>query len=221
MRERFDKTGFEGWADHEILEFMLYNVYAQHDTNPIAHKLLKYSNHSIVRLLENANDYGMSENIEGVGVRTVQYLRSINEFMNYYRNMQLTENRTRLDRNSIYDIVKSLDMSDDHEDIYMICLDRLMRIKCIARMTSASDSGYAQVNLNKLLRTATQAKSANVVLVHNHPSGGTDISFEDLHMTVRIDEMLGSLGVFLVDHFIICGDEIVSIKMSIGELYGE
>ena len=40
MRQRFLKSGLEGFADHEALELLLYYAIPRQDTNPIAHRLM-------------------------------------------------------------------------------------------------------------------------------------------------------------------------------------
>ena len=41
MRQRFLKSGLEGFADHEALELLLYYAIPRRDTNPIAHRLIE------------------------------------------------------------------------------------------------------------------------------------------------------------------------------------
>ena len=41
MRERFRASGLDGFASHEILEFLLYHTHSRCDTNEIAHKLIE------------------------------------------------------------------------------------------------------------------------------------------------------------------------------------
>ena len=40
MRERFLTGGLEGFADHEVLELMLFYAIPQRNVNPLAHRLL-------------------------------------------------------------------------------------------------------------------------------------------------------------------------------------
>ena len=40
MRERMMKEGLDGFADHEILELLLFQYIPRKDTNKIAHNLL-------------------------------------------------------------------------------------------------------------------------------------------------------------------------------------
>ena len=40
-REQFLRCGAESFADHELLELLLYYAIPQRDTNPIAHALIE------------------------------------------------------------------------------------------------------------------------------------------------------------------------------------
>ena len=66
MRERYAKTGFDSFADHEILEMLLYRVNRRSDTNPTAHRLLDGYGGSLSRVLFDRE----RQVIEGVGVAT-------------------------------------------------------------------------------------------------------------------------------------------------------
>ena len=41
MRERFLCGGLDGFADHEVLELMLFYAIPQRNVNPLAHRLLE------------------------------------------------------------------------------------------------------------------------------------------------------------------------------------
>ena len=42
MRERFRTGGLDGFADHEVLELMLFYAIPQRNVNPLAHELLEH-----------------------------------------------------------------------------------------------------------------------------------------------------------------------------------
>ena len=217
MRERFEKTGFEGWSKVEILEFMLYSVYSQRDTNPIAHRLLDYSNKSFINLLKSADSFNMCEHVKDVGERTVLFLRSLRLFMDYYRSEQLREQPIKLTSSNFAEFLQTIEFSDEREDIVLICLDKHMRTKALIRLAEESDEDYAVTRVDKLVRAAVGESADNVILVHNHPSGYRRVSAEDIHMTIQARNVLHPFGIHLVDHFIICGDEVISIVLTMAE----
>lgn len=217
MREKFDEIGFNGWSRYEILEYMLYNVYLQQDTNPIAHNIMDYNMNSFVRMFENSKDFRMAEDVDGVGEKTVLFLRSLKAFLDYYRAEELKERPVQLTRDNFMDVIHTVNISTENEEIIMVCLDKFLRVKSVVRLTEYSDEGFAVARIDKIARVATQSGAKSVVLVHTHPSGCPDVSIDDVHMTAEVDKLLSALHVSLIDHFIISGDKLVSIKVVVDE----
>jgi len=59
---------------------------------------------------------------------------------------------------------------------------------------------------------ALQHNAAAVIVAHNHPSGNTEPSIADRSMTRRLAAGLDLLGVRLLDHLIIAGNECLSMS---------
>lgn len=214
MRKKFHEIGFKGWSKYEVLEYMLYHVFAQGDTNPKAHSLIDYGAGKMSQMFKNIEDEKSVNDIDGIGDKTIAYLRHLKAFVDYYRNEELSENPTTLTRENFREVLKMADMSDECEDIVLICLDSKLNIKSVMKITEYSDESSAIASINQIIKRASRTESSNVVLIHNHPSGNTEISVEDRRMTEQLDERLRAVDIFLVDHYIVCGDEIVSVKMS-------
>ena len=215
MHAKFDATGFKGWSKFEILEYMLYYVFRQGDTNPTAHALFNYSAQSIVKLFENTQDFRMVGHVKGVKEPAIRFLRSLKEFMLYYQRESLKEHPVQFTRDNFYEVLKMLDLSDENEEIAVICMDKLLQIKAVVKLTDQSDTTYASFEIDQLIKAATQAKAANVVLIHTHPSGVDRASYEDIMMTKEVQRILETIRISLVDHFIVCGDKLISIMQTI------
>ncbi len=57
---------------------------------------------------------------------------------------------------------------------------------------------------------ALKERSAAIILTHNHPSGNTDPSENDIEITQQLYEVSKILGIHLLDHIIICSNEYFS-----------
>lgn len=64
----------------------------------------------------------------------------------------------------------------------------------------------------EIFRLAVRYSAARIILVHNHPSGDTTPSGNDLAFTKRIFECGELMGVELLDHLIVGGDRYCSLK---------
>ena len=63
----------------------------------------------------------------------------------------------------------------------------------------------------EIVRAALAHGAAAVVLAHNHPSGATTASRADVAITQTLKQALALVDVRVLDHFIIAGDQAVSM----------
>lgn len=64
----------------------------------------------------------------------------------------------------------------------------------------------AVVNPRELFKASILSNAAYILLMHNHPSGTLQPSEADTRMTDRILKLSGLLGIPLMDHIIVGGD---------------
>ncbi len=62
------------------------------------------------------------------------------------------------------------------------------------------------VDPKEIIKEATLRSAASVILVHNHPSGETEPSSEDIEITNRITQACELVGIKVLDHIIIGKD---------------
>ena len=74
LRNRFDKVGFVGWSDHEVLEFLLFSVFRRCDTNALAHRLIDTCG-SLGGVFNASQELLMS--VDGIGEQAAYYLRTL------------------------------------------------------------------------------------------------------------------------------------------------
>lgn len=63
-----------------------------------------------------------------------------------------------------------------------------------------------------VFRPALEAGATGVIIAHNHPSGNSKPSPEDATLTRRIVEGGRALGIRVLDHLIVAGDTLVSLR---------
>ncbi len=68
------------------------------------------------------------------------------------------------------------------------------------------------VHPREVFEPAIRHGAASLIVVHNHPSGETDPSEDDLGITRRLREAGDILGIALLDHVIVGGDGYTSLK---------
>ncbi len=201
VRERFVKDGIEHFFDHQVIELLLFYGIPRKDTNDIAHNLLnKFGSFSGVfdAPLEALQECGISYN-------TAVFLKLIPAVCSrYYQDKYKNgaDNCDDDDYESIEDFILPHFIGKNEEQLLLVLLDsKGKRIFCdvVSRgTTSASD-----VNVKKILQLSVQHKSSGAILAHNHPSGSTMPSPNDIDVTIKIKKSLAAVGVHLLEHYIV------------------
>ncbi|WP_193073473.1 JAB domain-containing protein [Pseudomonas sp. FME51] len=83
--------------------------------------------------------------------------------------------------------------------IFLDTQHRVLAYELLFRGTIDSATVYPRV----VLKRALDHQAAAVVLAHNHPSGISDPSTADRHLTQQLKDLLGQLDIRMLDHFII------------------
>lgn len=68
------------------------------------------------------------------------------------------------------------------------------------------------VHPREVMKSAILSNAASIMLGHNHPSGNSSPSKEDVEVTKRLAEAGKIVGIELLDHIIVGDDEYVSLK---------
>lgn len=99
----------------------------------------------------------------------------------------------------------------DREHFLVVCLDTKNQVNSIT--TSHIGSLNASVvHPRECFKTAILSNAASIIVAHNHPSGNTTPSPEDIQITARLKEAGELLGIELLDHLVIAGDDFCSLK---------
>jgi DNA repair protein RadC len=89
-----------------------------------------------------------------------------------------------------------------HEEFHAVWLDSQHAVIAVERLFSGSLAS-TEVHPRELVRKALQLNAAAVILAHNHPSGLAEPSQADKVLTTRVVEVLGMVGVRVLDHIVV------------------
>jgi DNA repair protein RadC len=93
-----------------------------------------------------------------------------------------------------------------HEQVWVVALDSRNRLIARRRVAEGGLHGCA-VQPSDVLRAAISLGASCFILVHNHPGGDPSPSRQDLDLTERLCEAACRIGIPLLDHVIVAGDE--------------
>jgi len=201
------ENGLEGFADHEVLEMLLYYCYPRRDTNEIAHKLI--------------NEYGSLYNLFEADTRDIMrrcgttqnvavLISMIPKVANLYFRSKWGRNALVMDNvKTVGEYGVSLFAGRTNEAFYIFCLDtgrRLNHVSLIAEGTLDETPVYPR----EIVSEALKHQATALILAHNHPGGTSKPSRKDVEATGKIIEGLRFLSIRVIDHVIVAGDRYYS-----------
>lgn len=111
---------------------------------------------------------------------------------------------------SLYKILRTLLEEEDRENFLVISLDTKNHINGI-NVISTGTLNSSLVHPREVFKMAILNNSNSIIIAHNHPSGDTEPSNEDIKVTDRLVECGKILGIEVLDHIIV-GEGYYSFK---------
>ena len=210
MRQRFMTGGLDAFADHEILELLLYYAIPRRDTNPIAHALMERYGSLPAVLAAPMEDL---KRTEGIGESAAVLLHLVPQVCRRARLAQVGEDQVlnSSERAGAY-LLGCFD-GESREVIYQLCLDRKGKLLACKRLGEGSVAS-AVLDVRRLVENAILTGASAVILAHNHPSGVALPSDGDYTATMRVRAALNAIGIELADHIIVADGDFVSMADS-------
>ncbi len=206
LRNKFLKSGLEGFHDYEIIELLLTLGTPRKDCKQPARNALKKFG-SLRGVLEA--DSQDLKGIKGIGDNNVFGLKIA----------QAVARRYLADRVIDQDFIRSSDevleylrhnLRDKEREVFMVIYlngrNQIMGMEELFEGTLTTSAVYPR----EVVKRAIDHKAAALVFVHNHPSGNADPSQYDLTITKKLKEATAVIDVSVHDHLIIAGNDIYS-----------
>lgn len=208
MRNKVRTHGIEGLPPHEIVEFLLYPFVPRKDTSPLAKALLNELG-GLDNLLKATEEELLSfPGMPKMAALTFPLYKPLVESANTLN----TRNRNKCTKDSSQASKYCINLLKNcyNERVIAIYLDTNEKILG-QKIISEGTINRAKIDFTNISKGAILYNAKRVIIAHNHPNGGMFPSTDDLLVTNSLKEYLEKLDIKLLDHFIICGDEAISI----------
>ena len=208
-KQQFLRQGLDSFADHEVLELLLYYAIPRRDTNEMAHRLLDTFGTLYGVLHAPAEEL---QKVEGMGSNAAAFLTLL-PAVSRRLSVQMGEEKILNSVESAGAFFGRLLRGERREVLYQVCLDAKGKVLHYKRLSSGTVS-MAPVSIREVVENALHADASSVLLGHNHPSGVALPSEEDRQITLQIQDALATMGIGLADHIIVADDDFVSMAAS-------
>lgn len=208
-RAQYLRHGLDSFADHEVLELLLFYAIPRRDVNGLAHTLL-----ATFGSLENVFAASPEElrAIPGLGEGAATLLGLIPDVQRRLRRQGKRE-RVYNTPEKVGGYLLRVLGDERQEQLYMLCLDGKGKLLG-EKVLSTGDGVSTALPQRQVVNFALSCGAVAVVLGHNHPSGVALPSEEDRVSTLQVEEILRSVDVRLLDHIVVADGDYVSMRQS-------
>ncbi|MGC7929588.1 RadC family protein [Lysinibacillus sp. VIII_CA] len=110
-----------------------------------------------------------------------------------------------------YELIKDFLEDRDREHFIVVSLNTKNQPVSI-NICHIGSLNASLVSPREVMKSAILSSAASIMVFHNHPSGDTSPSQEDISVTSRLKEAGRLIGIELLDHLIIGDGKYLSLK---------
>lgn len=206
LRNRFNESGIDSLAEHEILELILFYGIPRVDTKPIAYKLIDIFG-SLKAVLSAPHEALVAAGLTNACASYINFFSSVPSWIE--RNGIIGKEMTDYSElgNFFYNELRY----EKTEKVLMLMLDSKNRVIALTKVCDGSFSDVS-VNTRFIAEECLKHTAANVILAHNHPGGGIELSVKDHMANSTLENLFSMLDITLVEHYVITEDAYFGIN---------
>ena len=202
LRGKYLQAGLDGLLDYERLELLLTYAISRRDVKPIAKSLL-----ARFKTLSGVMDAGVEEfcQVEGVAENSAVLLTLVKDLCGEY----LSEKMERKDVLSSPEAVRNflkMRLSGLKEEAFVAIFLNTKNHVIRTEVVNEGTVDHAVVYPRTLIKRALETHASGLILVHNHPSGVSKPSKDDMELTNAVKEAASALDIKVLDHIVVAKD---------------
>lgn len=209
--EKYLKYGAEVLSDSELLAILIKNGTKDINCLDLAKQLLseKSSGLSGFNFLNRASLAELMQ-FNGIGkVKAIQ-IKALVELAKRMSKEKLVQSKI-LSPKDVYTMLYTEMAELEKEEIKLVILDSKNYVKSVVTVAKGSINA-ATVTIKELLSEPIKQLASGIILVHNHPSGDTTPSRQDILLTQKVSEYALMFDIILKDHIIIGKNGYTSLR---------
>lgn len=202
-RERLLQAGPESLTDAQLLAVILRTGVEGKSAQELARQLIqRYGNFRSINQTSNEE----LQNIAGLGPAKIAQLKASMEIGRRMAAENISKKQKLINPDKVKKYIENTlqwDLRDSKKEKFaVVFLDTKLKPISYYICTIGSNK-ESVVDIPDIIRKSTQANASAIILVHNHPSGETEPSPEDIDSTRRVIQACQLIGILVIDHIII------------------
>lgn len=208
LRQRFEQAGSAGMHGYELIEILLTYCIKQKDVKPVAKQLMKKFQ-NISNILDADRNELMK--IKGLGEYSITLIRLIKEFCAKYFENKLIKKNVLSSPAAVIKFARVRISSLAHETMMVIFLNTRNEV-IHHHLIHEGTIDQVIIYPRQIIEKTLYYHASGLILIHNHPTGSSQPSREDRHLTEKLKELLQQLDILLLDHIIVTKEAYYSFK---------
>lgn len=208
MRARFTaENSLNGFAEHEILEMLLFYIYPRCDTNALAHGLIE--KFGTIRQMFDAEDSALL-GVDGIGSGCISAINLFKAIIEHATSEPLySEDANSYD--SVVRLITNTFENNHTERLVFFTVSADGRVTDMHTVKS-DESKRIHIDICKIGGYAVMKGCPYLLIAHNHPGRSSMPSTDDRLFTRMMMNQLEELGLKLFDHCIYGIDGMTSMR---------
>ncbi|QEY52786.1 RadC family protein [Legionella longbeachae] len=207
LREKLLTHGSQSLSDIELLAIFINADNKKNSCMQLACDLLAHLGD--LRAILNADTQSFKQ-VKGLGEAQYVQLQAVKEICRRSDFIQIQKENQITNSKQTYAYLKKRLRDYKNETFVALFLDNQHRIIAYDELFSGTIN-TATIHPRPIIERVLRLNAAALILAHNHPSGVSDPSPQDIAVTERMREALELVDVRLLDHIIIGDNEVYSI----------
>lgn len=207
-REKLLKNGPSFLTNQELIAVILGCGIKGKDVFYISKKVVSYLEENTTLRHENFPSFfnGLLR-IKGLGTAKSAMLAA-----SYELSSRLEGDKSRVIKNAV-DVLPFISYIAVKSQEYFVCINLNGGNKIISnRVVTIGLVDQALVHPREVFSEVIREKAAKIIVAHNHPAGTSNPSDEDVRITKSLVKASEILGINLLDHIIITGEQYFSFR---------
>ena len=206
-REKLMAKGVEALSNAELLAIIMRSGSSDDNAVRLAQKILADFNNNLYEL--GKATLSQLKSYKGMGKTKAACILATFELERRRKSDEIIEKKAISCSKDIFLLFHPMLADLPHEEFWILLLNNSNRIMDKKRL-SVGGLADTSVDVRLIMKLAIEHLASRIVLCHNHPSGNTTPSSQDIHITQKVMEGGKTLDIMLLDHVIVADNRYYS-----------
>ncbi|MEK9178406.1 MAG: DNA repair protein RadC [Patescibacteria group bacterium] len=207
LRKRFLQGGLEAFLDYEIIELLLTLGTPFKDCKDMAKEAIKKLG-GLQKVLDASPEE--LQKIKGIGPNNILGIKLFQAISERYSKGQVPQKNSLNSSEAVAKYLQKNIGREKKEHFVILFLDS--RNNLIKKNISIGSINSSIVHPREVFKEAIEVSAAQIIIGHNHPSGDSEPSPDDVAVTRRLEDASKIVGIQLLDHVIVTTRDFSSMR---------